>query len=538
MRFFKTSLTASIVLWALLIAGSAPLCAQSRGLEAIRAADMKIHLDFLGAPEFAGRPAPSAAVEIASLYLARQAEMRGLKPILPDGSFFQRFPIEAATISPGRSRLRVLTAGGEHVIYFPQSFGINMRYATEGVCSGGIVFIGPANEANEQTLGKFDFRGKIAVALGDAAPASSRPAPGAPVPFSPAGYLREKGALGIVTIIPAEREINLRKRGIGFDVNEQLRFPNVDMSGRRPPAGNPPQPFVQVDVRHEAGTALLGISPAELDARFAAAAAGQPVSAGPVDGRTLEARIAFDNRTAFASNVVGWIEGTDPELKNEFVTITGHQDHLPMREGAVFPGADDNGSGAVAMLELIEALMIERPKRSVIFVWSTAEESGLVGACHFVQHCPVPVEKISANLNLDMISRNNPGMIYFVGSRALSSEFDRALRAANDRSVRLNIDDTFQSPDHPDRFFFRSDQFPHIQYGIPGVWIFCGTTPDYHTPLDGIDRVDYAKMETVTKFVYVACLDIGNEPEMMKLDVHPDVTARGPQNMKVIWYAR
>ena len=174
----------------------------------------------------------------------------------------------------------------------------------------------------------------------------------------------------------------------------------------------------------------------------------------------------------------------------------------------------------------------------MIFVWSTAEERGLVGAFHFVQHCPVPVEKISANLNLDMISRNDPGMIYLVGSKALSTEFDQTLRAANDRSVRLRIDDTYQSPGHPDQFFFRSDQYPHIQYGIPGVWIFCGTTPDYHTPLDGIDRVDYAKMETVTKFAYVACLDIGNKPEMMKLDVRPDVTARGPQNMKVGWLGR
>jgi hypothetical protein len=315
------------------------------------------------------------------------------------------------------------------------------------------------------------------------------------------------------------------------------------MSGwisRRPAtaASTPSRPFVQLEVRHEAGAAILGISRAELEARFEAASRGEAVPPAAVDGRILEAGIYFDARTTSASNVIGWIEGADPKLKGEYVTITGHQDHLPSREGRVFPGADDNGSGAVAMLELIEALMIKRPKRSVIFVWSTAEERGLVGAFHFVQHCPVPVEKISANLNLDMISRNDPGMIYFVGSKALSTELDKTLRAANDRSSRLRIDDTYQSPGHPDQFFFRSDQYPHIQYGIPGVWIFCGTTPDYHTPQDALNRVDYAKMEKVTRFAYVACLDIGNAPAMMKLDVRPDVTTRGAHNMKVDWNAR
>ena len=523
----RNSAVAAAVLWTVCLSAAVPLFSQSRGLEAIRGADMKVHLDFLGAPEFNGRPAPSVEVEIASLYLAREARARGLRPILPDGSFFQPVPIEVTALSPARSRLRVSSVGEERVFYFPQSFGINaaqMRSASEAFCRGGIVFIGPAAEATEATLGTLDLRGKIVVALG--ASSSSSPA------FSPSRFARSKGALGFLTIISGERENKLRERGLGFDEAQQLRFPSVDMSGwfsRRPPAGAPETPFVQLDVRPETGAAILGVSPAEL--------AGSPPPAGPVEGRVLEAEIAFDVRTARASNVVGWIEGTDPVLKNEFITITGHQDHMPPRDGDVYPGADDNGSGAVAMLELIEALMIERPKRSVIFVWSTAEECGLVGAFHFVQHCPVPVERISANLNLDMISRNDPGMIHFVGSNALSSEFDRLLRAAA-RSTGLKIDDTFQSPAHPEQFFFRSDQYPHIQYGIPGVWIFCGTTPDYHTPFDILDRVDYEKMERVTKFAYAACLDIGNAPALMKLDVRPEVTSRGPQNMKVAWQNR
>ena len=124
--------------------------------------------------------------------------------------------------------------------------------------------------------------------------------------------------------------------------------------------------------------------------------------------------------------------------------------------------------------------MVERPKRSVIFVWHTAEERGLVGAYYFVQHCPVPVEKISANLNLDMITRNDPNSIYLIGSNKISSELDRSFHDMNAASVKLTLDYKYEDPGEPNRFFFRSDHYPYMRYGIPGVWIFCGTTPDYH----------------------------------------------------------
>jgi hypothetical protein len=406
-----------------------------------------------------------------------------------------------------------------------------MRNASEGVFAGEVVFVGSTESADEKTLAALELKGKMAVALSVTVPDA-----GPPAAFSLPRALEEKGAAGLVTVIPTEWEKNLADEGLDFDVTERLRFPSVDMSvwsSRWRSTGS----LVRLVVRHDAGAAILGIPRTELETWFEEASRGEPLPPAAVAGRTLEAELHFDTRSTFASNVIGWIEGSDRKLRDEYVTITGHQDHLPRRDGRVLPGADDNGSGAVAMLELIEALRIERPKRSVIFVWTTAEERGLVGAFHFVQHCPVPVEKISANLNLDMISRNDPGMIYFVGSKALSTELDRTLRAANDRSSRLRIDDSFQSPGHPDQFFFRSDQFPHIQYGIPGVWIFCGTTPDYHTPQDAIDRVDYGKMEKVTRFAYVACLDIGSAPALMKLDVRPDVTTRGAHNMKVDWRA-
>ncbi|MBN1939557.1 MAG: M20/M25/M40 family metallo-hydrolase [Candidatus Aminicenantes bacterium] len=537
MHFRKDIVRAAIAVGFFWVIAAGPLAAQSRGLRAIRAADMKVHMEFLASPIFEGRPAPSTAVEIASLYLAQQAKLRGLKPILPDGSFFQPVPIEVTTVSQAKSRLRILSEGGEQVLYFPQSFApYSLRGTAEGALSGRVVFVGTTRDADEKTLEGLDLKGAMAVAIALPVPEGPRPAAGSPPPFFLTRYLREKGAAGLVTIITNERERYFRDNGRGFDIAERLAYPSIDQSGRSgssmPAAA---VSFVQLEVRHAAGAAILGLASAEMEARIAAAMRGERAAPGAVDGRILEASIYFDKRMASASNVVGVIEGSDPKLKSEYITITGHQDHLSMREGRVYPGADDNASAAVAMLEIIEALVIERPKRSVIMVWGTAEERGLVGAYHFVQHCPVPVENISANINLDMLARNDPNMVYFVGSNCLSTEFDQILRAAMKRSAGMRVDDAFQNPAHPDRFFFRSDQFPHIQYGIPGVWIFCGTTEDYHTPNDLLERVDYAKMEKLAKFTYTACLDVGNAPGMMKLDVRPDVTTRGAHNMAVNW---
>jgi Zn-dependent M28 family amino/carboxypeptidase len=235
-------------------------------------------------------------------------------------------------------------------------------------------------------------------------------------------------------------------------------------------------------------------------------------------------------------NVVACLEGADPVLKSQYLTISSHHDHNPVREGRVFPGADDNISGVVGMFEIAEALMISKPKRSVVFVWNTAEEKGLVGSYYFVQHCPVPVEKISANLNLDMISRNDTNHIYLIGSNKLSSELDASIKAMNKKpGPGLTLDYKYEAPGHPDRFFFRSDQYPYIRYGIPAVWFFCGTTEDYHTEGDVEAKADYAKMEKVAKLVTLVAMDVAAKPDLLALDLRPEVKTRGPENMKVEW---
>ncbi len=528
-----------------------PAQAQSRGLKAIRAGDMRIDLEFLAALEFEGRSGPSTALNIAARYIGLEAGRRGLKPLLPDGSYLQYVPVEVKSLSAGKSHLRVITSRSEEAFFFPESFSPGSRSpAEEGTVAGPLVFLGTALNPATPDWNKLvlpDLRGKFAVLMDVPPPASAAQvaAVARTATFARSRFLREKGAIGLVTIIRAEREANLAEKGIGFDLtmSQRWRFPDIETGipgaastlSPNQTGSSPAFPFYLVDVRHDAGAAILGLSRSDVDRLFASAAAGESIPPQSFDGRTLEVALYYDTQRTATPNVVGWIEGSDPKLKREYIVIGSHHDHLPPREGRILPGADDNGSGTVAMLSLVKAVKAQRPKRSVIFVWHTAEEKGLIGAYYFVQHCPVPVEKISANLNLDMISRNDPNMIYLIGSNKISTELDRAIHSANDRSSKFKLDYTYESPAHPDRFFFRSDQYPYIRFGIPGVWFFCGTTPDYHQDTDLQERCDFNKMERVAKLAYVTLIDIGSKPGLLKLDVNPEITARGAHNMKINW---
>ncbi|NTV80846.1 MAG: M28 family peptidase [Candidatus Aminicenantes bacterium] len=517
----------------------------SRALDAIRGDDMRFSLEFLGSPEFRGRSTPSAELDIASKYIALTAERLGLKPLMPGGSFFQEVPVEVTTVVPSASHLRLATGSGDRSFAFPEDATVGRAFEA-GRAKGGVVFLGfgiSAPDLGWDDLKGVDLKGRVAVVLDATLNGDHplKPSENRRLFTGRAGALRERGAAGMVLIINEEREARLAKTGLPFDLPERLRFPDVvtGMGTGTAPGTVPPRPggpFLQVEVRHDAGASILGCGKEDLARMFESIRLGRSVPAKALAGRTLDIEIGAATLKKRSFNVVACLEGSDPALKGEYLTVSSHHDHNPPREGRVLPGADDNISGVVGMFEVAEALSIARPKRSVIFVWNTAEERGLIGSYYFVQHCPVPVERISANLNLDMISRNATNHLYLIGSNKLSSGLDASIQAMNRApGPRLTLDYVYESPGHPDRFFFRSDQYPYIRYGIPGVWFFCGTTDDYHQEGDVAAKADYAKMEKVCELVFLVARDIGNKPDLLELDLHSEVKTRGPENMKVAW---
>jgi Zn-dependent M28 family amino/carboxypeptidase len=183
-------------------------------------------------------------------------------------------------------------------------------------------------------------------------------------------------------------------------------------------------------------------------------------------------------------------------------------------------------------MEIGQALMAEKPKRSVILAWVTGEEQGMNGSHYFINNCPVPVEKISACLNMDMLGRNNPDSLYLIASDLLSSELDASINRVNKKyGINFGFDYRYSNLTHPQRVYFRSDHYPFLRFGIPSVWFFCGFTHDYHTQRDIPEFIDYNKFLKDTKLVYLTAFDIGNMKKLLKLDVNPAVTSRGKHNL-------
>jgi len=214
-------------------------------------------------------------------------------------------------------------------------------------------------------------------------------------------------------------------------------------------------------------------------------------------------------------NVVGWIEGSDPIRRSELVVVSAHMDHLgvgaPVAGDSIYNGADDNGSGTAALLELAEALseLDEPPARSVVFAAFSGEELGLVGSAAYATDPPFPLASTVASLNLDMLSRNSPDSVAVLRSSAAIGALVDAV-AARSRSLGLTV---APDPWPGENLLHRSDQWSFIRLGVPGLLMTSGLHADYHTRWDEADRIDPDKLERVTRLALLILLDLADPGE-------------------------
>jgi hypothetical protein len=241
---------------------------------------------------------------------------------------------------------------------------------------------------------------------------------------------------------------------------------------------------------------------------------------------------------AITQNVVGMIEGADPILKKEYVAIGAHYDHVGMSRNAegdkIFNGADDDGSGTVATLAIAQALAKgpARPKRSVLFVWHAGEEKGLWGSEFFTDNPTVPIEQIGAQLNIDMIGRSKkagdrnpanrdltgPNELYVIGSKMMSTDLGNLSEEVNNSYLKLAFNYKYDDPNDNERFFYRSDHYNYAKKGVPIIFYFSGVHEDYHGLADTADKIDYQKMEKVTRTIFAMMWRLANAPARPKVD--------------------
>ena len=206
-------------------------------------------------------------------------------------------------------------------------------------------------------------------------------------------------------------------------------------------------------------------------------------------------------------NVIAWIEGSDPQLREEFVVLCAHLDHLGTLGGEIYNGADDNASGCAAVLEIAEALAMAPPRRSVIFALFAAEEIGMRGSSYFVKHLPVPIEKIVAGINLDMVGRpeqvdDNGYYLYVVGSDSICDGMKALVTAVNEQTEGFELD--FEKAA---KYFTGSDHFSFHEAGVPVAFLFDFMEEDYHEPQDDAEKIDYQGMRRVAGLAYALVLE-------------------------------
>ena len=229
-----------------------------------------------------------------------------------------------------------------------------------------------------------------------------------------------------------------------------------------------------------------------------------------------------------ADNVAAIVEGS--EFPNEYVVLTAHLDHVLPRNGKIYNGADDNGSGTIAMLEIAEAFALAKeqgysPKRSVVFLHVTAEEKGLLGSKYYTDYDPlVPIKQTIANLNMDMMGRADPergirnlNYVYIIGSDVLSNDLHEININANKYS-NLELDFRFNGIDHPDQFYYRSDHFHFIKNNIPAIFYFSGVHKDYHQPTDTAEKILYEPYKKRVKLIFHTAWELANRDERIKLN--------------------
>lgn len=497
-----------------------------RGADKITASQLRDYLTFISSDSLEGRDTPSRGLDIAAQFLALNLSRWGFKPAGDAGSYFQKIALTSDVVDKEQTKVSLngqpLTLG-EHYLPFSGTLDANAPM----VFAGNGWFVKSKNIDGYRGI---DARGKIAIIFG--------PPAGLPrgitrqdlqgtrgVDYMNSFEYAEKQGVAALVIIPdfqfiANWERNrIRMLDRGILAVEKFQTPQ-----QRAVAGLIASPQL-------ANTLFQG-ERANATALFESAYGEQTVE--PFELRP-EKKLAITVRRQSSAatstqNVVAVFEGSDPVLKNEYVALGAHYDHvgvgIPVNGDGIYNGADDDGSGTTALLAIAEALAHTtlRPKRSVLFVWHAGEEKGLWGSRYFTENPTVALDKIVTQINLDMIGRSKqegdtnprnttlsgPNGIYVIGSKMMSTELGAITEAVNRGYLNLTYDYRFDDPADPNRYFFRSDHINYARKGIPIVFFFDGEHVDYHRPSDSVEKIDFQKMEKITRTIHMTMWEIAD----------------------------
>jgi hypothetical protein len=509
--------------------------------QTITAGDLSKHLHIIASDSMAGRETGDKGQKMAAKYLAEQFRTDGLTPIVKTDSgmsYFQKFKLMkkewgAVTLNFKRRKKEwlkdyyaygdVSTTEEERMRVVFVGYGIDSEKYSD-------YYDEFAGQKNAQPL---DVKGKaVIIFMGEPVINKISLVTGDTIASDwandwrrKASTARAKGAKQVFIIVGKTQE-DFEKRL--KQLKPHLGAPTLGFTHKQR-AGS--AFFISISMAAE----MLNIKPEhfpkilELRAKNLTTFKTKfPYPATP-QGIIIKVNVPVKQTPVYTENVLGYIEGSDK--KEELIILTAHYDHIGKEGDKIYYGADDDGSGTSALLEIAEAFGKAKkeghgPRRSILIMPVTAEEKGLMGSEYYTDIPVFPLKNTVADLNIDMIGRldndhlTNPDYVYLIGSDKLSTQLHNISEQANKTYTNIELDYKFNKPDDPNRFYYRSDHYNFAKNNIPVIFYFNGVHADYHQPTDTVDKILFDKMAKITRLVFYTAWELANREDRIAVDVN------------------
>jgi len=507
----KKNLLCSAAFLAALGACAQPNATAVKYAKYITVDNAKKHLTIIAADDMEGRETGKPGADKAANYLAGEYKKLGLLPA-NKGSFFLDVPLTSTSFKVNSVSVNgtLLTVGKD---YSSLSGG-----GTQTINASEVVFVGYGSEAE---LKDVDLTGKAVIVI-------TEPKPGADASVSP---MRAFGRIAAALVAKKPAIV------LGVGAVTPGTGGGAERIGLKPATPRP------VTTR----ALVLSITPAIADqilkasgktyAELKSAALTQPQSFKADVKASAETQV----KDAKAVDIVAYIPGSDPKLKDEVLVFSAHYDHIGMEpEGTkgdrINNGADDDGSGTTGILEIATAFMKAKkdgkgPRRTILFLGNVGEEKGLLGSEYYSEHPVFPLANTITDLNIDMIGRRDPShegtpdYCYLIGSDKLSTTLHKISENANNTYTKLAVDYKYNDPKDPERIYYRSDHYNFAKHGVPIVFYFDGVHADYHKVSDEVSKIDFPLLVKRTQLVFYTGWDLANRDERPVVDVKNDMPA-------------
>ena len=470
--------------------------------------ELREHLFTYASDDFEGRETGKEGQKKAAAYIQKAYEDLGIRGGLKDGAYLQKVPLEMAKLPTGTMAM------GDQVMENGQGFltftGLEGEFSS-------VVYVGYGIETENYSDYKgIDVKGKL-VMLKAGEPKNTDGT------YLLTGTNEASKWSNISEAIEKRAEVAKEKGAAAMIYVDEANFSRYNRYYEYMKANNGGRMDL-VSTEEKPGMILLKKEHAEtifpdIDSQIKSEVI-------PAD---LKFNIESQNEVVDSENVVAFIKGS--EYPDQYVVISSHLDHIGVNaKGEINNGADDDGSGTVAMLEIAEAFKIAAdegmtPKRSVVFLHVTGEEKGLLGSRYYTDVDPVfPLDQTVANLNIDMIGRIDPkregnrNYIYLIGSDKLSSELHELSENINSKYTKIELDYTYNDENDPNRFYYRSDHYNFAKNNIPIIFYFNGTHADYHRPGDTPDKINYDLLKNRAQLVFHTAWEIANRDSRLVVD--------------------